>query len=698
MVNLLDEYVEEMENRLKTFRSGNIFTGIPHEKFLTEFSKHLSIQYKPSYPREVKIPKSVDELLRGDFEPSRVIRIDGPVMYKDKEIWTGNTMKGIDLHFGYENNNKKYLSEFMLDAKNLPHMFIIGGTGSGKSVTINSLLFNMMMEYPPWELGLFMSDPKIVEFKRYGTVHHCPHIFSIAATEDLGYLISILEDYERRMMIRNQILSKAGVTNLKDFREKTGLTMQRNLLVLDECTAMTQKDPKKTPAIAKIIGSILRLGRNTGFHVMMASQQVDSELKKMIETNVPVRAALKCNNRSDSEGVIGNPQAAIGSIKPGTIFVNTNAANKNVDDNHKFIVPNQSVKEFNEEGKFLEELGKKFDFYRTTNFYDEEDKLFKERLIETIKTKEYNEIVLGEPSFVSETPNKFSLKFERKYIENTLIFCNTTETLKRYFQTIYYNCLNDKNNRNIQHNFYISNFDVIDGCDLKRDGFNHCKLDSCELPRWRIQYNQYVFRLLVIEADERVFENLTYTEEDVVIFNSLGLDLPANEVNKSRLHYLKELVKMQMYQKKLNIGNNEQIERNLVEGSLILISKLGPDVYNNKITKDSFSISFVHLVGLDRMFGIGRSLKGSQEQDMINLLIDASKVNMVIISYITDVSEFYPVKNYYRYFIMDKVERFSPKVDFNDYPPEVSKVCAVFYDKILQESRTFKRLSLNIID
>ena len=47
---------------------------------------------------------------------------------------------------------------------------------------------------------------------------------------------------------------------------------------------------------------------------------------------------------------------------------------------------------------------------------------------------------------------------------------------------------------------------------------------------------------------------------------------------------------------------------------------------------------------------------------------------------------------------MDKVERFSPKVDFNDYPPEVSKVCAVFYDKILQESRTFKRLSLNIID
>ena len=65
----------------------------------------------------------------------------------------------------------------------------------------------------------------------------------------------------------------------------------------------------------------------------------------------------------------------------------------------------------------------------------------------------------------------------------------------------------------------------------------------------------------------------------------MGLDLPANEVNKSRLHYLKELVKMQMYQKKLNIGNNEQIERNLVEGSLILISKLGPDVYNNKITK-----------------------------------------------------------------------------------------------------------------
>ena len=163
---------------------------------------------------------------------------------KDK-WWTYDTIKGVEMHFGYENGDPTKFTPISLCDSNV-HALMGGDTGSGKSATINQLLMTMITMYPPSELelmfidfknieaakftsgleedGSFMSADKMVELKRedkfFRRYSFIPHISVISGTTDGGYALSLFRELKKEMDRRNAILNKYGMQKVEDLRTK----------------------------------------------------------------------------------------------------------------------------------------------------------------------------------------------------------------------------------------------------------------------------------------------------------------------------------------------------------------------------------------------------------------------------------------------------------------------------------------------
>ena len=329
------------------------------------------------FPYEVKIPKSLQEMIDGDFEPKKLLRINEPIKGPYSNIWFGDTTDGIFFRWGYVNGDSRKISTEGLNDKTV-HGFLGGATGTGKSVTMNAIIFGACMEYPPWELTLTLSDAKIVEFKTIATSQPMPHIDIVAATSDVDYMLSMLEEKRKEMKLRQSVFTKAAkvfgrpIKNIMEFREVTGLCMPRVMMVFDECTAMFQNAGKRANKIGEAIDNIARLGRNAGFHLLLASQEISSDLPDKTMANLTLRGAMGCTGPI-SEKILGNDEAVMNLGQKGKLITNTSASQKNNKPlNVAIRVPWLPPESLNEIANCTIKLGKELGVTPVMRFYDEE--------------------------------------------------------------------------------------------------------------------------------------------------------------------------------------------------------------------------------------------------------------------------------------------------------------------------------------
>jgi S-DNA-T family DNA segregation ATPase FtsK/SpoIIIE len=214
-------------------------------------------------------------------------------------------------------------SPFYVDITRMPHLLVAGATGSGKSVTIHTIITSLLYRQSPEQLRFIMVDPKLVELTLYDGI---PHLLTPVIT-DAKKTILTLRWAAKEMDRRYEVLRKDHCQNVAKYHEdilapaiKTyekekaaGRTspddspelpelMPYIVIVIDELADIMQVYPKELEAA---ISRIAQKGRAAGIHLIIATQRPDSNIVTgLIKANIPARIALHVNSNLNSRIIL----------------------------------------------------------------------------------------------------------------------------------------------------------------------------------------------------------------------------------------------------------------------------------------------------------------------------------------------------------------------------------------------------------
>ncbi|MFQ5990997.1 MAG: DNA translocase FtsK 4TM domain-containing protein [Nitrospiraceae bacterium] len=244
------------------------------------------------------------------------------------------------------------------DLKMMPHLLVAGATGSGKSVSLNTMLLSVLFSARPDEVNLLLIDPKRLELQAYEGVPHLvrPVITDPkSAARGLGWVV---QEMERRY----KLLAEAGVRNVDDYNrrvavaqgtlpaaspelapEQTDLPIEflseearlsagesvteslpadgpskmamsgrgaetppaplpYILVVIDELADLMMVAPKE---VEDKIARLAQMARASGIHIVLATQRPSVDvLTGLIKANFPARISFQVSSKTDSRTIL----------------------------------------------------------------------------------------------------------------------------------------------------------------------------------------------------------------------------------------------------------------------------------------------------------------------------------------------------------------------------------------------------------
>lgn len=678
--------------------------------FLKKSAPVLENRVARVYPYQVKIPKSIDELLQGDFEPAQIINVEKPFIGEYGPMWFGNSTDGIALRSGYKNGDSRFINDVTLGDKDI-HAIMGGATGQGKSVALNVIIYGICYEYAPWEVRLTLSDAKIVEFKSIAMNTPMTHIDTIAATGDVDYLLSVLDDKIEEMNKRQGVFTKAAVAygkkcaNIMDFRKITGLCLPRNLLVFDEFQTMFKAAAKLAPKVSSALDSFARLGRNAGFHLLLTSQELGTDIPTATLNNITVRSALGCQPKV-SEMILGNEEAKTNLGKKGYLIYNLSSQNKDPAENSLVRVPFISD-EMQCIYKNVTDLSKEVGFQNYMNFYDDQAFRREDEYEEWLRElpRDPNTIYLGEPSYVMKGEIKaVTMQLTGRDAENICILSPNLEHQLRMTKMIKLNAMMHEN---------ISNL-VLCLNDIFNERINVSELNPAHFYTKRTYENNPMInitksllfrRRLCLEADERVFGNQPYSDVLENAFYTIvekGSDMDTM-LNRKRFYNICGLLQVDP-QYAAAFALTSMSENDAAE-QRVQISKRCLDLYEmynastTKLRLSDVPPIFAWIIGIDRLIGIGRDPNSRLFNDFKKLMQDAYLANIRFILVTGSMEELVQVHSAIRWYLLDDLPNNEiSKIKCADfYPEQKGRGLAVFYDTMdkIQPCKKFKKMIMN---
>lgn len=214
---------------------------------------------------------------------------------------------------------------FQMDAISHVHSFILGQSGSGKSVFLHNVIAASMLKYKPEDLQFYLLDFKLggVEFNRYRNAKHVKAL--LVDNSDIQITLEILRDLNDAMKERGKALRAAGVSSIKEYNKRNpGNHMPQILLVADECHAMfnpgNSKNRKYFNEISEIVSKIAKEGRSQGVHLLLATQTLaETEISNEVLHNITDHYLLKCA-LGDSERMVPNSSDKTSNLATGQVY------------------------------------------------------------------------------------------------------------------------------------------------------------------------------------------------------------------------------------------------------------------------------------------------------------------------------------------------------------------------------------------
>lgn len=185
------------------------------------------------------------------------------------------------------------------------HLLIAGSTGSGKSITLNSMLISLLNKYSPEELKILMVDMKIVELKPYENIPHLMKPIATKANEAIDLLRFLIQEMEKRYIEFSEI----GVRDIEGYNKKTENKLPKIVFVIDELAElMIVSSNEVDEMIKRLVGK----SRACGICLVLSTQRPSVDvITGVIKANIPSKIALTTASHIDSTVICG----AVGAEK-----------------------------------------------------------------------------------------------------------------------------------------------------------------------------------------------------------------------------------------------------------------------------------------------------------------------------------------------------------------------------------------------
>ena len=200
----------------------------------------------------------------------------------------------------------------------MPHVLVAGTTGSGKSVTIHSMITSLLYRNGPDDLKLILIDPKRVELTLYNNI---PHLLTPVITEAKKTILA-LKWAAKEMDRRYDILEAESVRDIESYhhnvfnknpkktkKNNAGVDEEINadrmpyiVIIIDELADIMSSYPRELEAA---IVRLAQMSRAVGIHLILSTQRPEvNVITGLIKANIPARVALKVSSQIDSRTIL----------------------------------------------------------------------------------------------------------------------------------------------------------------------------------------------------------------------------------------------------------------------------------------------------------------------------------------------------------------------------------------------------------
>ncbi|HEV2010610.1 MAG TPA: DNA translocase FtsK 4TM domain-containing protein [Candidatus Limnocylindria bacterium] len=191
-------------------------------------------------------------------------------------------------------------SPIVADLAKLPHLLIAGQTGSGKSVSINSIICSLLLTATPDDVRLILADPKRVELAGFNNI---PHLV-VPVVTDHDKILNALYWAVGEMDRRYRLFARATARNIDAYNAaRTGPDrVPYIVLIIDELADLMMSAPIQ---VEKAITRLAQLARATGIHLVVATQRPSVDvITGLIKANIPARVAFATASSIDSRTIL----------------------------------------------------------------------------------------------------------------------------------------------------------------------------------------------------------------------------------------------------------------------------------------------------------------------------------------------------------------------------------------------------------
>ncbi|QEK38838.1 DNA translocase FtsK [Candidatus Nesciobacter abundans] len=191
----------------------------------------------------------------------------------------------------------------VVDLVQMPHLLVSGTTGSGKSVSMHSMMLSLLYSKTPDECKFILIDPKMLELSIYNDI---PHLLSPVVT-DPKEAIQVLKWVVQEMERRYKLLSKAEVRNVHSYNQKAKQNKETEIpflvVVVDEFADLMLTAGKE---VEISVQRLAQMARASGIHIIMATQRPSVDVVTgTMKSNFPTRITFQLASSTDSRTIMG---------------------------------------------------------------------------------------------------------------------------------------------------------------------------------------------------------------------------------------------------------------------------------------------------------------------------------------------------------------------------------------------------------